>query len=170
MVSVADAGVERLMRLYRNQGMEKQYENEVVGFNNRMTDIHAAIGRAQLLKVDGWTERRQANAKFLSSNLEGVLVPRVADGAAHVYHQYTIRVAEDRDGFAAALRSEHGIGSGLFYPTPTHRLPTFDVAVHLPVTERVAAECLSLPVHPSVSASDLERIVAAVNELSAAGR
>ena len=53
------------MRLYRNQGMERQYENEVVGFNNRMTDIHAAIGRVQLTKVDAWTKQRQENAAFL---------------------------------------------------------------------------------------------------------
>ena len=48
------------MRLYRNQGMERQYHNEVVGFNTRMTDIHAAIGRVQLTKVAGWTAQRQA--------------------------------------------------------------------------------------------------------------
>ena len=64
MVSVADPEVERLLRLYRNQGMERQYENEVVGFNARMTDIHAAIGRVQLLKVDAWNETRRSNARF----------------------------------------------------------------------------------------------------------
>ena len=58
------------MRLYRNQGMQRQYENEVVGFNNRMTDIHAAIGRVQLTKVDGWTKQRQENAAFLTANLD----------------------------------------------------------------------------------------------------
>ena len=104
MVSVADDATERLMRLYRNQGMQRQYENEVVGFNNRMTDIHAAIGRVQLTKVDAWTKQRQENAAFLTSNLEGVATPPVADGAVHVYHQYTVRVPEDRDGLAAALR------------------------------------------------------------------
>ena len=104
MVSVANAEVERLVRLYRNQGMEKQYHNEVVGFNCRMTDIHAAIGRVQLTKVDAWTAKRQENAAFLSANLRGVTPPPVAPGAVHVYHQYTIRVPQDRDGFAAALR------------------------------------------------------------------
>ena len=66
----------------------------------------------------------------------------------HVYHQYTIRVPEDRDGFAAALREEHGVGSGIFYPIPNHRLPPFATDVDLPETERAARECLSLPVHP----------------------
>lgn len=169
MVSVATPEIERLMRLYRNQGMERQYHNEVVGFNNRMTDIHAAIGRVQLTKVDGWTKQRQANAAFLDANLEGVTTPPVAEGAVHVYHQYTVRVPEGRDGFAAALREQYNIGSGMFYPVPNHRLAPFSVAVDLPETERAAAECLSLPVHPSLSEADVERIVEAVNALAKAG-
>jgi dTDP-4-amino-4,6-dideoxygalactose transaminase len=169
MVSVANPQIERLVRLYRNQGMEKQYHNEVVGFNNRMTDIHAAIGRVQLTKVDGWTKQRQDNAAFLSANLEGVTTPPVAEGAVHVYHQYTIRVPEDRDGFAAALREQYNIGSGMFYPVPNHRLAPFMADVDLPETERAARECLSLPVHPSLSQDDLDRIVSAVNALAKAG-
>lgn len=169
MVSVATDEIERLMRLYRNQGMQRQYENEVVGFNNRMTDIHAAIGRVQLTKVNGWTKRRQENAAFLSDNLHGVNTPPVAVGAVHVYHQYTIRVPEDRDGLGAALRAEHNIGSGMFYPIPNHRLEPFRAQVELPETERAARECLSLPVHPSVTAAHLERIVTAVNTLAKAG-
>ena len=169
MVSVADDEVERLMRLYRNQGMMRQYENEVVGFNCRMTDIHAAIGRVQLTKVDAWTTTRQENAAFLSANIEGVTTPPVAEGAVHVYHQYTVRVPQDRDGMAAALKAEHNIGSGMFYPIPNHRLTPFQVDVDLPETERAAKECLSLPVHPSLSQDDLERIVTAVNLLAKAG-
>jgi perosamine synthetase len=171
MVSVATPEVERLMRLYRNQGMERQYHNEVVGFNTRMTDIHAAIGREQLKKVDGWTRRRQENAAFLDAGLEGVVTPPVADGAVHVYHQYTVRVQEDRDGFAAALKSEYAVGSGMFYPVPNHRLAPFADAPHadLPETQRAAEQCLSLPVHPSLGEGDLERIVTAVNALAKAG-
>ncbi|HET7279758.1 MAG TPA: DegT/DnrJ/EryC1/StrS family aminotransferase [Dermatophilaceae bacterium] len=169
MVSVASPEIERLLRLYRNQGMERQYHNEVVGFNNRMTDIHAAIGRVQLTKVDAWTKTRQDNAAFLSAHLEGVTPPPVADGAVHVYHQYTIRVPEDRDGLAAALREEYNVGSGMFYPVPNHRLAPFMADVDLPETERAAAECLSLPVHPSLSQDDLDRIVTAVNALAKAG-
>ena len=169
MVSVVDEETEHLMRLYRNQGMMRQYENEVVGFNARMTDIHAAIGRVQLTKVGGWTKTRQENAAFLSANLEGVTAPPVAAGAVHVYHQYTIRVPEDRDGLAKALKAEYDIGSGMFYPIPNHRLATFQVDVELPETERAARECLSLPVHPSLSQGDLERIVTAVNILAKAG-
>lgn len=169
MVSCADATIERNVRLYRNQGMLQQYHNEVVGLNNRMTDIHAAIGRVQLTKVDAWTKTRQENAAFLSANLEGVTPPPVADGAVHVYHQYTIRVPEDRDGLAKALKEEYQVGSGMFYPVPNHRLKPFQVPVELPETERAAKECLSLPVHPSLTQEDLERIVNAVNTLAKAG-
>jgi perosamine synthetase len=169
MVSCGTDEVARMMRLLRNQGMERRYENEVVGFNCRMTDVHAAIGRVQLTKLAAWTKQRQENAAFLDANLRGVVVPPVAPGATHVYHQYTIRVPEDRDGFAAALQSEYGIGSGVYYPIPNHRLPSFGLTLDLPETERAAREVLSLPVHPSLSQGDLERVVAGVNALAGAG-
>ena len=172
MITTGSEEVARRARILRNQGMAKQYANELVGLNNRMTDIHAAIGRVQLGKVAGWTKQRQDNAKFLSENLEGVIVPPVADGAVHVYHQYTIRVPEGRDEMVEALRNEYNIGSGVYYPIPTHRLPSlapYAPGLELPVTEQVAKECISLPVHPSLSQADLERIVTAVNTLAKAG-
>lgn len=172
MVTTATAETARMVKLLRNQGMERQYENEVIGFNARMTDIHAAIGRVQLTKVDAWTKTRQDNAAFLDANLQGVIVPPVADGAVHVYHQYTVRVPEDRDGFVAALKEEHKVGAGVYYPIPNHRLPSlahFAPGLDLPETERAAKEVVSLPVHPSLSQSDLERIVAAVNTVAGAG-
>jgi dTDP-4-amino-4,6-dideoxygalactose transaminase len=172
MVVTPDESVARQVRLLRNQGMERQYENEVIGHNARMTDLHAAIGRVQLTKVDAWTATRRSNAAFLDEHLNGVIVPPVADGATHVYHQYTVRVAEDRDGFVRALKDEYGIGSGVYYPIPNHRLPSlapFAPGLELPETERAATEVVSLPVHPSLSAGDLDRIVDAVNRLGAAG-
>ena len=153
MVSCGTAETARQVRLLRNQGMEKQYANEVAGYNNRMTDIHAAIGRVQLGKLAGWTETRRENAAFFDAHLRGVVTPVVRDGAQHVYHQYTIRIegasAQERDAFATALREEHRVGCGVYYPTPVHRLETFRTEVDLPVTEQLAREVLSLPVHPS---------------------
>lgn len=169
MVSCATPELVRAIQVLRNQGMEKRYENEVVGFNVRMTDVHAAIGRVQLTKLPAWTAQRQANATFLNENLEGVTVPTVAEGATHVWHQYTIRVPQDRDGFAAALASEHGVGSGVYYPIPNHQLPSFGLEVDLPVTAQACAEVLSLPVHPALSQEDLERVVAGVNAVAKAG-
>ncbi|UJP39529.1 DegT/DnrJ/EryC1/StrS family aminotransferase [Cellulomonas palmilytica] len=169
MVSCATPEVVRQVQLLRNQGMERRYENEVVGFNARMTDVHAAIGRVQLGKLPAWTAQRQANATFLSENLEGIGVPHVAPGATHVWHQYTIRVPQDRDGFAKALLAEHGVGSGVYYPIPNHQLPSFGLEFDLPVTREACEQVLSLPVHPALSTDDLERVVAGVNAVAKAG-
>ncbi|TFB61012.1 DegT/DnrJ/EryC1/StrS family aminotransferase [Cryobacterium sp. Sr3] len=169
MVTTGSTEMERRLRLLRNQGMERQYENELVGFNARMTNIHAAIGRVQLTKIWDWTDRRRENAAFFTENLTGVVTPKVAVGAEHVYHQYTIRVGEERDRIATALREEHQIGTGVYYPIPNHRLLPFRSKEDLPNTETAALEVLSLPVHPSLSTADLERIVTSVNTLTTAG-
>ncbi|WJL95087.1 DegT/DnrJ/EryC1/StrS family aminotransferase [Microbacterium sp. ET2] len=172
MIAAADEDIARQARLLRNQGMERQYENELIGFNARMTDIHAAIGRVQLTKVDAWTQQRRSNAAFLDENLRSVVVPPVAEGALHVYHQYTIRVSDDRDGFVRALKEEHQVGSGVYYPIPNHRLPSlapYAQGLELPETERAAREVVSLPIHPSLSQEELERIVAAVAAVTRAG-
>jgi len=172
MVSCANAEITRRVKLLRNQGMERQYANELIGLNERMTDIAAAIGRVQLAKLPAWTTARQANAAFLDANLEGVTVPKVRPGATHVYHQYTIRVAEERDRLVKALKEEHGVGSGAFYPTPNHQLASltqYAPGLDLPQTAQAAAQVLSLPVHPSLDQADLDRIVAAVNAVVKAG-
>ncbi|WP_053386828.1 DegT/DnrJ/EryC1/StrS family aminotransferase [Leucobacter japonicus] len=176
MVTCATEELARGVRLLRNQGMETQYANEVIGFNARMTDVHAAIGRVQLTKVDAWTAQRQANAAALNAGLaglDGVTTPIVADGAVHVYHQYTIRVdADERDRLRDALKEEHQVGSGVYYPIPNHRLPSlahFAPGLDLPETERAATEVLSLPVHPSLTEGDLERIIAGVTAVLRAG-
>lgn len=169
MVACASPELVRAMRLLRNQGMQRRYQNEIIGFNARMTDLHAAIGRVQLGKLAQWTARRRRNAEFLSANIEGVTVPIVLPGATHVWHQYTIRVPADRDGFAAALAAEHGVGTGVYYPTPIHELPSYGLTVDLPATRSACTEALSLPVHPSLTEADLDRIVHAVNTTAKAG-
>jgi len=176
MVSCGSPEIARRVRLLRNQGMTSCNAGEIVGVNNRMSDIHAAIGRVQLTKVGAWTTKRQANAAFLTAHLQGVMVPRVAPGAVHVYHQYTIRIPgasnTERDRIVAVLRKQYGVGSGVYYRVPTHRLASmarYGPGPELPATERAAAEVISLPVHPSLDERDLERVVTAVNEVVKAG-
>ena len=179
MITTRDEGVYHRSRLLRNQGMERQYANELVGLNNRMTDVGAAVGRVQLSKLAGWTKQRQENAAFLNEGLagvEGVVTPFVPEGYRHVYHQYTIRFegasACERDELQKALREQWQVGSGVYYPIPNHRLDSltkYAPGLELPVTEKAARECLSLPVHPSLSQADLERIVEAVAAVVKAG-
>lgn len=176
MVTCSTENLARNVKLLRNQGMEKQYENEVIGFNARMTDIHAAIGRVQLQQVNGWTQQRQSNANRLSEGLEnvsGVITPKVHESAVHVYHQYTVRVdAGERDRIRLALEKEHQIGTGVYYPIPNHRLPSlshFAPNLDLPETEKAAREVLSLPVHPSLSENDVVRILDGLANVLRAG-
>ena len=172
MISTADPGLARTLRLLRNQGMEQRYQNEIVGANMRMTDVAAAIGRVQLGQLGGWTEKRRANAAYLDARLTGVTVPPVAEGARHVYHQYTIRVRGDRDAFQAGLK-ELGIGNAVYYPTPIHKLRPYlteDGKVgdwKLPETDRAADEVVSLPIFPSLTQEQLDRIVEGVNTVAA---
>ena len=166
MIVFRDSSAARTARLYRNQGMEKRYENELVGFNLRMTDIHAAIGRVQLSKLEEKTLRRQENAAYLSENIiNSVAVPVAPKGYSHVFHQYTIKVQGNRDSFASKL-TDLGVGSGVYYPIPVHELPAFGKKKNLPNTSLICMQVLSLPVHPGLSKRDLKNIVTAVNRAS----
>ncbi|RSN66397.1 DegT/DnrJ/EryC1/StrS family aminotransferase [Actinomadura sp. WAC 06369] len=173
MVTTADAGTARTLRLLRNQGMAERYANEIVGANLRLTDVAAAVGRVQLGRLAEWTERRRANAAFLDAKLTGAVPPPVAAGARHVYHQYTVRVREGREAMRRHLDGRR-IGHAVYYPTPVHRLPPFlrdgvpDPRWDLPETDRAAAEALSLPVHPALTGAELARVADAVNEGAAA--
>ncbi len=166
MVVTDDAAIARRVRLLRNQGMARRYENELIGFNARMTDIHAAIGRVQLSKLARWTDRRRENARRFDSGLQGVTIPTESPGARHVYHQYTIRVDSNMRNDVVNGLAELGIGTGVYYPTPVHRLPSFDLTLELPETTRAASEVLSLPVHPSLGESEIDRIIDALNTVT----
>jgi hypothetical protein len=172
MITTADAELARTLRLLRNQGMEQRYANEIVGANLRLTDVAAAVGRVQLRQLADWTEQRRANAKFLDSRITGLVTPPVADSARHVYHQYTVRVPGDRDAAQRELAAR-GVGSAVYYPTPIHRLRPFLTddgrpgPWDLPETDRAAAEVLSLPIFPSLTPQQLERIADAANDVAA---
>jgi perosamine synthetase len=161
MVVTEDDEIARKVRLLRNQGMETRYENEIVGFNARMTDIAAAIGRVQLNQLAKWTDMRRKNAAFLDENLKGVTTPVCRDEVRHVYHQYTVR-SEQRQDLIGRLESSR-IGFAIFYEHPVHRLPAFCRTDLLRETDRAAASVVSLPVHPQLSQADLNRIVEVVN-------
>jgi dTDP-4-amino-4,6-dideoxygalactose transaminase len=150
--------------------MRTRYYHDDLGFNFRMTDVHAAIGHEQLKKLPKFNEARQRNAKFLSEHLQGVTVPYVPSECEHVYHQYTIRVGGGkRDAMIEHLK-KHEIGCGVYYPVPVHKQNYYTKNLgydqSLPETEKAALEVLSLPVHPGLSPADLESIVSAVNEFA----
>ncbi len=147
----------------RQHGMRRRYYHDELGFNFRMTDIHAAIGLAQLGKLATFNRQRKANASFLSANLRGVVTPVVPDGYEHVFHQYTVRVPDGRRDALLAHLQANGVGTGVYYPVPVHKQTLYmnelGYDLSLPKSERAAAEVLSLPVHPGLSSTDLEENV-----------
>ena len=175
MITTNDDAVADRARMLRSQGERTRYVTEEAGYNYRMTEIAAALGNAQLPKLDARNDARRANAarltKLLRAN-ERIATPRELRGRRHVWHQYTIRVLagrEARDALQSGLR-ERGIETAVFYPTPIHKQPLYQRLgygnITLPISERLAGEVLSLPVHPALSSADLDAIATAVNEIT----
>ena len=171
-VTTDENAIAAKVRALRQHGESERYRHETLGYNFRMTDIAAAIGLAQLAKVGHFNAARRHNAAVLTQGLSGVpglVPPAERPGYGHVYHQYTLRVAGDRDVLRRRL-ADRGIGSGVYYPIPVHRQPVYARRTKypdFPVAEQMAREVLSLPVHPALSEADLPRIVASVREEAA---
>ena len=168
MITTDDEEIAEKCRVLRQHGMRRRYYHDELGFNFRMTDVHAAIGLAQLQKLESFNEARQKNANYLSNNLIGIKVPFVPVNRSHVYHQYTIRAGGDRRDALREYLMNHGVGSEVYYPVPIHKQSFYQQELGydliLPESELAAMEVLSLPVHPSLTPSDLNTIVSIVNE------
>ena len=164
-----DALADRI-RLYRNHGMRVRYHHEALGTNVKPTDLAAALGLAQLARLDERTAQRRRNAARLTEGLRGYLTPRAPEGREHVWHQYTMRFPGDRQRVIDGL-TERGVGTLIYYPVPIHRqaylqayLPgAADLA--LPVTDRLSEEVLSIPVRPNLADEELEAVIRAVREV-----
>jgi len=173
MVTTDDPAVAEKVAVLRQHGAAHKYHHDVLGYNFRMTELAAAIGRAQLAKLDRFNERRRRNASLLDEGLAGiagVATPKERAGYRHAYHQYTVRVAGDRDRFQQRL-GELGIGSAVHYAVPVHRQPLYLSLgygqVSMPESERAASQVLSIPVHQALTDGDLDRIVDAVRKVAA---
>ena len=166
LITTDDDRLADWLRLYRNQGMRARYEFEMLGYNLRMTDLSAAIGLAQLAKLERNTERRRAIAAAYDGAFAGLPVglPVVPTGRGHVFHQYTLAVGPARDAILAELRGQ-GVGADVYYPIPVHRQPYIaDLGIHadLPETDRAAAHTIALPIFPSMTEADRDCLIEAV--------
>jgi dTDP-4-amino-4,6-dideoxygalactose transaminase len=169
MITTSDPVIDEKCRVIRQHGMRKRYYHDELGYNFRMTDLHAAIGLAQLDRLAEFTEKRRANAAYLNAKIESVITPKVKEGYGHVWHQYTVRVDGGRERDAAVKQlNDAGVGTGIFYPVPAHQQDYMREIVgeaRLPVAEQLAREVISLPVHPQLTQADLDKIVTEVNKL-----
>jgi perosamine synthetase len=163
----------QLCKKYINHGSTERYVHDVTGFNYRMTNIAAAIGIAQLAKLHQFNERRIRNAEYLLKYIknEHIQNPVRPAKCEHVFHQFTVKT-KYREALIKHL-SDRGVGYGIYYPVPIHyqknvkdylesinRLPE---PHSLPISEKIAKEVLSIPVHPQLDESQMEQIVDALN-------
>ena len=169
MVTTNDDDLAEKSAMIRAHGESKRYEQSLLGYNYRMTDIAASIGLVQLKKIDEFNAKRNENAEYLSQGMKdipGITTPIVADNVTHVFHQYTIRVSKDRDKFKEFL-TEHGIGTGIHYPIVLYKQPFYErmgITGNCPEAEKAASEVISLPVHPSLTREELDTIIETVKK------
>lgn len=165
-VSKNDAHFERA-KLLRVHGMGRRYYHDLVGFNFRMDGFQGALLNVKLPHLASWTARRQAiAAKYLAGiTLADVILPATMDYGASVYHQFTIRHPR-RDALREHL-TKHEIGTDLIYPVPLHQQACYAELGYkpgsIPVAEKAAATCVSLPIFPELTDAQVDHVIAAVN-------
>lgn len=189
MVTTAEPELAAAMRRFRNHGIRTGhaeraargtwfYEMEELGYNYRLSDLHAALGRSQLAKLDAWIERRRAIAHAYDEAFADL--PTVAPlgcraGAAHAYHLYVLRIAtacpeRDREVLLRELR-QRGVGGNVHY-IPVHLHPfyrrRFGTGPGLcPVAEEAYRRLVTVPIFPAMTDADVARVVGAVRAIAA---
>ncbi len=164
IVLTGDGEIADRLRLLRNHGQRRLYDHAIVGYNWRLTEMQAAIGRVQLRKLDTILERKRANARWMSRRLEGVpgITPPYQVPHANATHMlYTCLVDAGRDAGRDAILQElldRGIEARIYFP-PAHLQPIFaGTSRRLPVTEAVGARMLSIPMHAQLTGAELAEI------------
>jgi len=149
------------VRALRHWGQTRRYHHELKGFNYRLEELQAAILRVKLRHLDEWTEARRAHARLYDRLLAGVVpTPVELPYARHVYHVYAVRTVR-RERLERAL-SEAGVHTGIHYPAPVHLQPAYaDLGYGpgaFPVSERAAAEVLSLPMYAELQEHEIDLV------------
>lgn len=172
-VVTSDPELAARIRVLRDHGQTRKYQHEVLGYNHRLEALQAAVLRVKLRRLDGWNADRRRVADAYRRNLQGAGV-RLAHDMAYgepVHHVFPI-FTPDRERLRVEL-AESGIAASIHYPIPVHMQPAFaDLGLGagaLPVSERLAAETLSLPMYPELDEEDVRRVAGAVRRLSARG-
>ncbi len=162
-----DEALAKEMRIYRNYGSEKRYYNKVVGTNSRLDEIQAALLKVRLEHARELNEEKQGIAAEYDKRLNNPLIelPRVRDGADHIYHQYVIRCKE-RDRLMNFLKDK-GISTIIHYPIPPHLAEAYEYLGHrrgdYPITEACADEVLSIPMYNGMLKEELDYTIDVLN-------
>jgi len=176
MITTNDSELARRARLLRDHGQTEKYRHVILGYNYRMTEVCAAIGRVQLRKLEVFNKKRMKNAEILTKGIQkirGLVPPYVDDGVRHVFYQYVVRVEDDfpigRDNLAEYLK-KMGVGVAVHYPIPIYKQPLYRELgygkTNCPRAGDACKRVLSLPVHPAVTEKDIEYIIGVLEKVS----
>lgn len=161
MVTARDTDHDARLRMLRHHGSRQTYLHEEIGYNSRLDELQAAVLRAKLPHLTRYTAARRAHAARYRELLAGagLQLPSEHGRGAHVYHQFTVRLAR-RDDVRQALAAA-GVASGVYYPIPLHHQPVYEKAyggLSLPAAEAAAREVLSLPIHPQLTDEQIRHV------------
>jgi dTDP-4-amino-4,6-dideoxygalactose transaminase len=172
MVTTSDSALAERIRRMRNYGERRKYEHVVKGVNSRLDALQAAFLRVKLRHLQDWNAARLRHADAYADALEGVgdlVLQQRAPYSTHVYHLFVIET-EHRDALRRHLSAAE-IQTGIHYPTPIHLQQAYaDLGLgpgSFPVSERLAARTLSLPMFPELTPPQLERVVQAIRDFFA---
>ncbi len=171
-VTTRDAALAERLRVLRNYGSQKKYHNDVIGWNSRLDELQAALLLAKLPQLDAGNAQRARIAQRYLQALQGepIELPQVPLWADPAWHLFVVRHPQ-RDQLAQHL-AEAGIGTLIHYPVPPHRQPAYAAlgiaAGALPIAERMHAQVLSLPIGPTQTLEQTERVIAALRPALAA--
>jgi dTDP-4-amino-4,6-dideoxygalactose transaminase len=160
LIATNDDRVAELAQMLRAHGAQKKYHNEIIGYNSRLDTLQAAILRVKLPHIDHWNQGRRRVAQIydrLLADIQGIIAPEIVDG--HVFHQYTIRLLDEKRDAVAERLEMAGISTMIYYPIPQDRLPVYrGLSAQNPVSDRLSAEVLSLPIWAEMDISTVETI------------
>ncbi|WP_019627030.1 DegT/DnrJ/EryC1/StrS aminotransferase family protein [Thioalkalivibrio sp. ALJT] len=168
LVTTSCAASAEALRRLRNHGSSERYYHDEIGYNSRLDEMQAAILRVKLPHIDTYNAERRRVAARYRDGLTGlpVEVPFEDGIGVHVYHQYTL-LSDHRDSIMQALQAAE-IANAIYYPVPLHQQKAFaDLdkrPASLPVTESVAARCLSLPIFPELEDASIDRICSTIRD------
>lgn len=160
------------MRLIANHGQRTKYDSTLIGVNSRLDALQAVVLLAKLKHLDEYNRQRQQAAAFYDrafSNHPLLAIPYRAPYSTHVFHQYTLIVKGNRNALKDALQ-EHGIPTMIYYPIPVHLQQAYlqygYAQGSLPVTEQLAQQVISLPIHTEMDEQQLHFITQTVMQLA----
>jgi len=158
--------VAKTARLLRAHGQVDRYRHAALGYTARLDELQAAVLRIKLRHIDRWNAQRRAVAALYTerlSRVSGIVTPIERAAGEHVYHQYTLRVLDDRRDALQKSLQEDGVTSVVYYPVPLHQIPLFEKGPgKLPEADRAAREVLSLPIWPELDHTHVHRVCDAI--------